>query len=521
MSAPAKARPAEIAAAALLVAAAVWPFWAGRFLPLLDLPQHLGLATVIARHGDPATRFAEIYSVDGRVTPYWGYYGAMRWLLFLFSPETANRILLSAYAAALPVSAGYALSRLGRDWRWAAFALPLVFNTNLFFGFTGFVLSLPLFLFAIGLSARHLEDERPDRRREVRLAAVAALVFLFHAQTFGLLGLSVLALLAVEWRGPRWALRRSLAYVPALLLFAPWFLRSFVLPEGRPLAEAHTARHLSYGTLGGLGVRYESAGEILSRMPERLLGSFSDGSDLRIGAALLVLFLVALAFARSGGGEGKGKGLRAALRARRGEVLAVLLLASYLAAPMEMAGQWYIAPRHLVLAALLLPAFLSAPATGSRRALLAAAAVLSLLLCFGAAAKVREFQRQVGPFPEVLARMEPGKRVMNLMFDNGGGGPVRLWPFVHWSCYYQALVGGDVSFSFAGLPSIPVSYRPGMQAPHPYEWAPQDFRWEAMGRSYDYFLVRGRPWGDAARLAEHADLVAQAGPWLLWRRRER
>ena len=514
----AKARPAEMAAAAVLVAAAVWPFWAGRFLPLLDLPQHLGLASVIARHGDPATRFAELYSVDRRATPYWGYYGAMRWLSFLLSTETANRVLLSAYAAALPLSAGYALSRLGRDWRWAVFAVPLVFNTNLFLGFTGFVLSLPLFLLAVGLSARHLEEERPDPLREVRLAALVALVFLFHAQTFGLLGLSVLALAAVEWRGTRWALRRSLAYVPSLLLFAPWFLRSFVFPEARPLAEGHTAHHLNYGTLRGLGVRYESAGAILSRMPERVLGSFSDGSDLRIGAALLAVFLLALAFARGDAGEGKGP--RAALRGRRGEVLAALLLASYLAAPMEMAGQWYIAPRHLVLAALLLPAFLSAPAAGLRRGLVAAAAVLSLVLSFGAAAKVREFQRQVGPFPEVLARMEPGKRVMNLMFDNGGGGPVRLWPFVHWSCYYQALVGGDVSFSFAGLPSIPVSYRPGMQAPHPYEWAPQDFRWEAMGPSYDYFLVRGRPWGDAARLGEHADLVVEAGPWQLWRRRE-
>lgn len=516
MSPPAKARPAEVAAAAILVAAAVWPFWAGRFLPLLDLPQHLGLASVIARYGDPATRFAEFYSVDRRLTPYWGYYVAMRWLQLLFGPETSNRLLLSAYAVALPVSAGYALARLGRDWRWAVFALPLVFNTNLFYGFTGFVLSIPPFLFAVGLLARHLEEERSDPRREVRLAAAAALAGLFHAQTYGLLGLSALALMAIGWRGPRWALRRSLAFVPSLLLFAPWFLRSFVFPEATPLAEAHTVRHLGYGTLRGLGARYEPMAEVLSRVPERILGAFGDGSDRRLGAAMLAVFAVALAFAR---GAGEWKGLGAALRARRGEVLAVLLFAAYLAAPMEIAGQWYIGPRHLVFAALLLPAFLSAPAAGPRRALVAAAAVVSLLTSFEAAAKVREFQRQVGPFTEVLARMEPGKRVMNLMFDNGGGGPVRLWPFAHWSCYYQALVGGDVSFSFAGLPSIPVSYRPGMQAPHPYEWAPQDFRWDAMGGSYDYFLLRGRPWGDAARLAEHADLAARAGPWELWRRR--
>jgi hypothetical protein len=124
--------------------------------------------------------------------------------------------------------------------------------------------------------------------------------------------------------------------------------------------------------------------------------------------------------------------------------------------------------------------------------------------------------------------MEPGKRVMNLMFDNGARGPVRWWPLLHAGCYYQVRRGGDVSFSFAGLPSIPVSYRPGMQAPHPNEWAPQQFQWASMGRSYDYFLVHGRPWPgtDAARLAQWADLVAKAPSpagapaWELWRRKD-
>jgi hypothetical protein len=113
--------------------------------------------------------------------------------------------------------------------------------------------------------------------------------------------------------------------------------------------------------------------------------------------------------------------------------------------------------------------------------------------------------------------MEPGGRALGLIFDTGARGPVRFWPFLHFACYYQVLRGGDVGFSFAGLPSIPVVYRPGQQAPHPYEWRPEDFRWETMGRFYDYFLVRGAPRGDAARLGDHAVLVGAAGEWRLWR----
>ncbi len=504
----------EVAAAAALLAVAAWPLWAGRYLPLLDLPQHLALSRIVARVADPALGFARWYVVDGRVTPYWGYYAAMRWLDPL-GPELANRLLLSAYAIGLPIAAGYALRSLGRDWRWAAFTVPLVHGTNLFFGFTAFLLSLPLFLVALGLAARHLAAERADAARAIRLAAVAALLSLFHAQTYALLGLAVLALLAVEWRGVGWAGRRALAFVPSILRVLPWLVRSFGLP-GAPLAPGHTARHRNYGSLAELGARWEPLGEVVRTIPERLLGSFNDRSDRWLGAAgALVLLAAAVASRPSAPAAG---GARAWLRERRGELLALLFLAAYLAAPMEIAGQWYVNPRHLVFAALLAPAFVAVPAAGWRRSFLAGAAALGVLASANAAAKVAAFQEQVGPFDEVLAAMAPGRRVMNLMFDNGGGGPVRLWPFVHWSCYYQALRGGDVSFSFAGLPSIPVAYRPGMQAPHPYEWSPQDFDWATMGDSYDYFLVRGRPWGRAAALRRHAVLLREAGPWQLWGR---
>ncbi len=528
IASPSRAAPcAETALAVLVLAAAVAPFWAGRFLPFLDLPQHLALSRVVARLGDPVLGFARYYAVDGRVTPYWGYYAAMRWLDPLAGPELANRLLVSAYAAGLPLAAAYALRGLGRDGRWAVFTVPLVFGTNLFFGFMGFVLSLPLFLVGVGLAARHLAPERADARRALRLAAVAVLVFLFHAQTWALLLVAAAVLLAIEWRGARWAAARSLPLVPSALLAAPWLVRSFVLPEASPLAPSHTVHHQNYGTLTRLGAHWEPLAEVLRRIPERLLGAFNDRSDVRLGAAMAAVLVLAAGASHLSAPAAAGEGpvasgarapVRAFLRRHRGEALALVLLATYLAAPLEIAAQWYVGPRHLVLAALLAPAFVAAPAVSWRRWLLAPAAAVALAACANAAAHVAAFQRQVGPFAEILPRLEPGRRVMNLMFDSGARGPVRLWPFLHWSCYCQALRGGDVSFSFAGLPSIPVVYRPGMQAPHPYEWSPQDFDWATMGPAYDYFLVRGRPWGRAADLPRHARLIAEAGPWQLWGR---
>jgi hypothetical protein len=110
--------------------------------------------------------------------------------------------------------------------------------------------------------------------------------------------------------------------------------------------------------------------------------------------------------------------------------------------------------------------------------------------------------------------------VLGLPFDRGIAGPVRLWPFLHWAAYHQVLAGGDVGFSFAGLPSIPLRYRPGMQAPHPYEWRPDHFDWATMGHAYDAFLVSGAPYGRGGQeLRSHAVVVARSGPWTLWKPR--
>jgi hypothetical protein len=550
----------ELAVAVLLLAGAAAPFWAGRFLPFLDLPQHLGLAAVVARSGDPSTAFARYYEIDPSVTPYWGYYGAM-WALARAVPlELANRLLFTAYALGIPLASAYLLASFGRDRSWAALAVPLVFGTNLFFGFATFLLSIPLFLVALGLAERHLADGRVRARHALPLALAAAAVFLFHAQTYLLLGASVLVLLAAHARGARATLARAVPFLPSLALLAWWAWPRFVRPE-RAGVEEHTALHRTYGALGELGARFEPWGDMVRKLPERIFGSFTDGSDAWIGLALAAVFAVALAVAygraplptsrrlrlrrmgslrepaagfadiRVGGSAPDRPELshdrdapfgrfRTFLLAHRCDLLVLVLLGSYFATPLEIYGQWYVSPRHLVFAALALPLLLARPATGWRRAVAGAAALVALAACANAAAKVREFQRQVGPFDAIAAELPRGGRVLGLPFDYGSGGPVRVWPLLHFACFEQVLAGGDVGFSFAGLPSIPVRYRPGMQAPHPNEWRPETFDWASMGRAYDAFLVSGAPRGRGGReLAAHAAPVARGGPFALWKPR--
>jgi hypothetical protein len=517
-------RKTEWAIAALLLAAGAAPFWAGRFLPFQDLPQHLALANVLARWSDPATSFSRFYALEIRASPYWGYHAPMWFLTRLLPLEIANKVLLSAWAVAIPVSAGFAMRALGRDGRWAVLSMPLVWTSNLFFGFAPFLLSMPLFFWALGLAARHLPGDRPGGRRAWLLAVASAAVFLAHVQTYLLLGLCVLTLLAVEWRGARWTLPRAAPFLPSLALFAAWALPNFVFNTNPAMPLPHTAAYRNFGTFRHMGAVFEPPAQVLARMPDRIWGMYGDSSGSWIGVSWLLLFGLSVALA-SWPDPGMASPpvptdkLRHALRARRGEVLAVLALACGLLLPIEVAGQWYLSARYLTFAVMLAPCFIAASATGWRVTLLGAAAGLALVSDGVAFRKVADFQGQVRGFAGLVDRMEPGGRALGLIFDRGEGGPVNRPVLMHFAAYYPALRGGDVGFSFAGLPAIPVRYRPGSQAPHPSEWRPQDFRWETMGQHYDYFLVNGTARGDAERLGEHTDLVAEEGGWRLWARR--
>lgn len=495
---------------AVLLGAAVAPLWVGRWLPVLDLPQHLGLAAIVARLGDAPGGLSRWYEMGPRLTPYWGYLAPMRALALALPLEIASKVLLSLYAAAVPLAAGWLLRELGRDPRWAVFSLPLVYGTNFFFGFEPFIVSTPVFLAALALTDRHLRSGLPAPRWALAAGAAAAAVFLCHVQTYLLYGLCTIVLAAVHARRGRWWLRTA-ALAPSVALFCAWAVPAFL--RGGPVPVAHTVHYRSYGTVGRLGAKYESAREVLARIPERTVGAFNDGSDQALGAAAFVALLLAVALARADGAPAARRPLAAA---RRGELLAVVVLAAALLLPVEIAGQWYLAPRYLAFAALLAPAFVRGPA-GDRRAVLAVAAAIGVAAFANVAVKVRAFQRQVAGYEAVAARLEPGRRLLGLPFDDGARGPLRLWPLLHWAAYYQVSPGGDVGFSFAGLPSIPVVYRPGMQAPHPYEWRPDQFEWSTMGRFYDYFLVSGVPRGAGGRdLAAHARVLQTAGAWSLW-----
>ncbi|RMG12047.1 MAG: hypothetical protein D6729_17080 [Deltaproteobacteria bacterium] len=504
---PRRIPPWGLAVVAGLTAA---PLWAGRFLPFLDLPQHLGLASVIHHYGDPAWDFQRFYEVDARPLPYWGYYLPVSLLMSLLPVEIASKVVLSVALGLVPVGLWSLLGAFRRDRRLALFGVPLAWNTNLYMGFTSFVVSIPLYLFAVAAAERYLSGPAGRRGRAAAAGALALAVYLAHGQTFLLLVCSV-GLLWLAHRAPG---RHLLAYLPSALLLAYWIATVVAAPP----AEVASPEHLHvFERLGVPGrVRFNPPSANLARLSEALFAVHSGEVEEGLWLALGGVF-VALSFFRATAVAPEGRGIRSWLHRWRAELLAAAVLLAYFVTPMEVGLQWYVNPRFLVFGALLAVLWLGPePLLAWRGCLLWPLAALALAILVYDGVQIRRFQAEVQGFETVLAAASRGGRTLGLIYDLGAGRPVRTWPFLHFAGYLQAHKGGDLGFSFAGLPSIPVRYKAGRQAPHPYEWQPQQFRWALHGRYYQRILVRGRPRGDARQLASRASRVVTAPGWALY-----
>ena len=162
------------------------PLWVGRFLPLLDLPQHLAITTVLLHHDDPAWQLAAYFEPQrGELTPYWAHYLALEGLGRVMPVDAAARVFLSLYVLALPWAAMALARALGRPPALGLFAIPLALNANLYYGFIAYCWSVVLLLWALALLARQLDD--PRAARGAGLALLAGALFFTHVQSFAFL----------------------------------------------------------------------------------------------------------------------------------------------------------------------------------------------------------------------------------------------------------------------------------------------------------------------------------------------
>jgi hypothetical protein len=490
----------------------VWPLWATRYLPIEDLPQHLAAIRVLHSYRDPAFSFERYFELQLGQTQYLAYYVLTDALAYVVDLELANRLVVIATVAAIPIALWYLLGALERDRALALFALPLTYNAHLILGFINFLMAIPAALCGLGLCAR--QCVQPTRTRAVLLALVAMLCFFCHVVPFAFLMLG--ACLLCAQRDVRAAAGSLMPLVPALLVGMWWGAQS---AAGRATLTA------AKGGDAASGAVYQPAPIALRDLPNWLTDVFwgTEGATAlkSVGALVLVTLCLGLVrtFALRTWRQGDGAARLPAGSWLRLLPLAPLAAAAYFVLPTGYAWIWPIAQRFPLLALLLLVPVLPRP---PRVALLPIGLALLGLGVQEQRVAQRAFasfeQSEVGAFDEALAVIPPGRRVMGLIY-NRGSQHVKFSPFIHYVAYYQARKGGAVMFTFADFPQSPFRFREDHRPPRVpprWEWLPQRVQPSDLGW-YDYVLARGG--GDPCRGT--CDLRFRQGFWSVWQRKAR
>ena len=498
---PADPRVAR-AAFALALLAGVAPLWCAWQLPMVDLPQHLHLISVLHRLDDPTTLYPQVFAARAELTPYLGYYYLVSLLSWVVPLELANRLFLSAMVLGLPLATAFLLRSLGRP-RWpAVLTIPFAYGDSFGWGFVNSNASFVLALLCMGLFVRALTDAPLRRRWALAHAAVLVAVVLMHVQGFLFLALALPFLLfttRVSEDGPGRPLRPRLpallSTVPAVVLFLVWGAGRLLAPaeveEGAPWkawGPLLSARNLSFKPLRQnldefLGALFRAGGE-----RDVLANLVRDGSDRWGLRAVFAVAVVALVLWVAGQ---RGTPREGPLERWRLPGLAVLAGLLFLLLPFDIRGAvYYLNTRYAHLAAPL--AIASLPVIGARvrPGLLGAGLVSALVLAVPLGRAFHTFDLEAAPLLRFAEETPPGPRIMGLVFDPGSR--VMQHPvFLHAAAVPARLRGGITNFSFARTPHSPIRYRGAPPPTFPSEWRPDGFRWDTMGPAYTHFLVRG------------------------------
>ena len=185
----------------LLVIAALLliPIWSVAFPPLLDYPNHLARAFVLAHLNDPAFTFRQFYRSDWGLYPYLGMDASLAVLGRILPIETAGRVFLSLCALALPAAAWFFLRQVNPgDDETALWALLISGNVFFLQGFLNFDLSLAVAFLALAFWLRWLA--KPDMSRWIATLAAFTALYFAHLLGFAIAGLVVAVYLAFARR---------------------------------------------------------------------------------------------------------------------------------------------------------------------------------------------------------------------------------------------------------------------------------------------------------------------------------
>lgn len=472
-----------------IVLLSVAPLWIGGYLPMVDMPQHAAQITALREIWQGNESFTRLFEINW-FTPYLLGYLVFAGLAMVMPITVAAQLLVSASLVALPVLTGRLLRTAGADERWKWLAIPCSFSFAFYWGFLSFIVAAPLALLFLIRTIRFVEQ--PTLKGGILLALFANLLFFCHIIVLGFASLVAFGYIAGKhYRNFRALLLQSLPNAAVVPLLAVWFvvtLRSEAAVQD--------------------GVMIYGA--VLERLHQLLLQpagheGFSWLTPLISVSVFLLPLLAGCTFSR---------------RPERWLPF-VLGLLVFMVAPRYVFSTAFFFQR---LGVFLVPLWLMAwePPRATARRLDWAAIAVVLLWSFTTIGRFAAFARETESFRNVVAAVEPGRRVASMVYDRAS--PYFATPvYLNFPAWYAGTRHGIVDFNFADFISMMVRYRKdaGPRMTEPLAWSPTYFDWrENGGEQYDYFIVKASFDVSAAIFKEQrgsVELVTRSGWWWLYR----
>jgi hypothetical protein len=470
------------------------PLWIGSYLPMVDMPQHAAQITALREMWRGTGMFTQLFEINW-FTPYLLGYMLLAALDVVLPMTVATQVLITASLLTMPLLTGRLLRAVGADERWKWLAIPCSFGFAFYWGFLSFLVAAPLALVLLIWIVRYAE--RPTLRAGLGIAVFVNVLFFCHIIVLGFATLIAFGYLAGKrYRDFKALVVQSLPLAAVLPLLAFWF----IFTVGREASVQDGLTIYGFVSERFWQLLVQPAGH---ESPQGLL------TPLITAAVFLLPLLAGCSFSR-----------------KPERWLPFLLgFAVFMLAPRYVFTTAYFFHR---LGLFLVPLWLMVwdPPQGAGRRLDWAAIGIVLLWSFTTIGRFAAFAGETASFRNVVAQVEPGRRVGSMVFENAS--PYFQLPiYMHFPAWYAATGRGIVDFNFADFISQLVRYRAdaGKRMSDELGWYPTRFDWERHGgERYDYFIVKSRIDISEAIFKEHrgsVELVTRSGWWWLYRNLQR
>ena len=171
----------------------IWAFW---YFPTQDGPSHIYNSKVLKEyHNRENYQIRQVFTINKKIFPNWLSHLSMMILMYVVPPMIAEKILLSACIALVPISLWYLLDAIERrNTLFSLLGFIYAYHNLLHMGFYNFALSISMFLFTLGFWWKHRQDIKVHQI--IILNVLLFLTYLSHFASYALL-LVAMATIAV------------------------------------------------------------------------------------------------------------------------------------------------------------------------------------------------------------------------------------------------------------------------------------------------------------------------------------